>query len=63
MSLPALVQARRRYAETSLAVLDFLDARDRRAITRLQGTVERLTQGLAERAKNRAELERTLRGE
>ena len=61
MSLPALTQARRRYAEASLAVMDFLDARDRRAITRLQGTVERLTQGLAERAKNRAELERMLR--
>jgi hypothetical protein len=63
VSLPALVQARRRYAEASLALLDFLDTRDRQAITRLQNNVERITRGLEERAQNRAQLERMLRGD
>jgi hypothetical protein len=63
VSLPALVQARRRYAETSLALMDFLDARDRRTIARLRSGVDDLTRGLEERARTRAELERMLRGD
>jgi hypothetical protein len=63
VSLPALRQARHRYAETSLALLDFLDARDRQVIGRLETDIERLKRGLDERARSRAELEHMLRGE
>ena len=63
VSLPALKQARRRYAETSLALLEFLDARDRQVIGRLETDIERLKRGLDERARSRAELENMLRGE
>ena len=63
VSLPALRQAKRRYAETSLALLEFLDARDRQVIGRLEADIERLKRGLDERARARAELEHMLRNE
>jgi len=63
VSLPALQQARRRYAEASLAVLDFVDAVDRASIVKLETDVERLKRGLGEREKDRAQLERMLRGD
>jgi hypothetical protein len=61
VTLPQLRQARRRYAETSLALLDFLDARDRGTLTRLQDDVARLTRALDERGRGRAELEQLRR--
>jgi hypothetical protein len=63
VSLPELKQARRRYAETSLAVLDFLDARDREAIARLEANLERVKRTLEGRRGARPELEQMLRGE
>ena len=63
VSLPALQQAKRRYAEASLAVLDFLDERDRGLITKLEADVARVKRTLEERARDRAELQRMLRGE
>jgi len=63
VALPALQQARRRYAETSLAMLDFLDSRDRSLIARLEGDIERVKRSLDTRARDRVQLERMLRGE
>ena len=63
VSLPALQQARRRYAEASLAVLDFLDERDRGVIAKLEADAARVKHLLEERARDRAELQRMLRGE
>src|SRR4051812_41300932 len=62
-SLPALQQARRRYAEASLALLDFLDARDRSVIAKLEADAARVKRMLDERARDRGELERMLRAE
>jgi len=55
--------ARRRYAETSLAILDFLDDRDTKALTEYQAAIADLRALLARRAQARAELERLLREE
>ena len=63
VSLPPLQQARRRYAEASLAMLDFLDARDREAIARLEADMARVNRALEQRARDREQIERTLRGE
>ena len=62
VSLPALQQARKRYAEASLALLDFLDERDRAVIARLEADVERVKQSLENRAHDRVQLERMRRG-
>jgi hypothetical protein len=61
--LPQLKDAQRRYAETSLAVLDFLDARDRRALARYEEEMGRIKALLEERARARADLEKMRRGE
>jgi hypothetical protein len=61
--LRELRDVQRRYAETSLALLDFLDARDRRALARYQEEIGRINRLVEERARARAELERLLRGE
>lgn len=63
VSLPALQQARRRYAAAALAVLDFLDERDRALIMRLEGDLERVKRSIDGRVKDRAEMERMRRGE
>ena len=63
VSLPELQQAKRRYGEASLALLDFLDARDRGVIARLEADIERAKQAIEERARARPELERFRRGE
>jgi hypothetical protein len=63
VSLPALQQAKRRYAEASLALLDFLDERDRGLITKLEADIARVKRTLEERARDRTELQRMLRGE
>ena len=61
--LPQLKDAQRRYAETSLAVLDFLDARDRRALARYDEEIGRIKAVLEERTRARADLEKMRRGE
>jgi hypothetical protein len=61
--LPQLKGAQRRYAETSLAVLDFLDARDRRALARYEEETGRIKALLDERTRARADLEKLRRGE
>jgi len=55
-------QAERAYAERSLALLDFLDARDRGSIARYEEEIGRVRRHLEERAPTRAELEKLLRG-
>ena len=61
--LTQLKDAQRRYAETSLAVLDFLDARDRRALARYEEEIGRIKTLLEEHTKTRADLEKMRRGE
>jgi hypothetical protein len=58
-----LRDAQREYAERSLALLDFVDARERRALTRYQEEISRINRILEERARTRAELQRLQRGE
>jgi hypothetical protein len=55
-------QAERAYAERSLALLDFLDARDRGAVARYEEEIGRVRRHLEEREATRAELEKLLRG-
>jgi hypothetical protein len=61
--LPTLKQAERRYAEASLALLDFLDARDRQALASYQEQIARITGLLEERQRARSELEQLRRGD
>ncbi|HKQ67537.1 MAG TPA: hypothetical protein VJZ73_21130 [Methylomirabilota bacterium] len=56
-----LQDAQRQYAKTSIAFLDFLDARDRRFLTRYQEEIGRINKVLEEHARARAELEKQLR--
>lgn len=56
----SLLDARRRYAETSIALLDFLDERDRRLAARYQAEIGRINASIEERLKSRAELEKLL---
>ena len=56
----ALRQARKKYVESSLALIDFFDARDRQNIGRYQEEVGRLNALIAERQRTRAELEKLL---
>ena len=56
----SLKQARKKYAETSLALLDFFDARDRTNMTRYQEEIVKLTGMIEERKRTRAELEKLL---
>jgi hypothetical protein len=57
-----LKQARRKYAETSLALLDFLEARDRRMVATFEKEIARINGLLDERKRTRDELEQLLRG-
>ena len=61
--LQQMKDARRHYAERSLALLDFLDLRERRALMRYQEEIGRINRILEERARSRAELETLLRGD
>ena len=61
--LRQLKDAQRQYAKSSLAFLDFLDARDRRALARYQEEIGRINRLLEEHARARAELEKLLREE
>ena len=58
-----LQDAQLQYAKSSLAFLDFLDARDRRTLARYQDEIGRITKVLEDNARVRAELERQLRHE
>jgi len=58
-----LRQAQRKYAESSLALLDFLDARDRRALARYQEEIGRINGLLEERTRARAGFEKAIRGD
>jgi hypothetical protein len=58
-----LREAERVYAERSLALLDFLDARERRALARYREEIDRITRLLEERARSRGELEKLKGGE
>jgi hypothetical protein len=55
--------AQRQYAQSSLALLDFFDARERRALARYQEEIGRINRVLEERGRSRAELEKMLRSE
>lgn len=61
--LRPLRQARRTYAERSLALLDFFDARDRQALASYQEEISRINGRLEERKRARADFERLLGGE
>ena len=56
-----LRDAQRHYATSALALLDFLDGRERRAVVRYQEEISRINRTLEERARSRAELEKLLR--
>ena len=56
-----LQDAQHQYAKTSIAFLDFLDARDRRFLARYQEEIGRINKVLEEHARARAELEKQLR--
>ena len=55
-----LLQARKKYAETSLALLDFFDERDRATVKRYQAEIEKITALGEERTRARAELQKLL---
>jgi hypothetical protein len=61
--LSQLKDAQRRYAESSIALLDFLDARDRRTLARYEGEISRIKVLLEEHTRTRADLEKLRRGE
>jgi len=58
--LPRVRQARRSYAQSSLALLDFLDARDRQTVTGYAEAIQRINALLEERRRTRAELQKLL---
>jgi hypothetical protein len=62
IALPQLRQAQRRYAEASLALLEFIDARDRRALATYREEIGRINKLLEEHERMRAELRRLLDG-
>jgi hypothetical protein len=55
-----LRQAQKKYAEASLALLDFYDGRDREAVVRYRGEIDKINAMIEERTRTRAELERLL---
>src|SRR5262249_6461081 len=63
VTLPQLRQAQRGYAESTLALLDFLDTRDRRLLATYQEQTSRINKALEDRARTRDELQRLLRGD
>jgi hypothetical protein len=56
----SLRQARRKYAETSLALLEFFDARDKESVVRYQEEIGKINRLIEERKRTRAELEKML---
>jgi hypothetical protein len=57
LALPSLRAARRQYGLDALALLDFLEERDRRALEQHRAAIEQINGILAERARARAELQ------
>ena len=55
--------AERRYVEASLALLDFLEARDRHIVTKLHDEIGRINAILEQHRQTRADLEKMLRGQ
>jgi hypothetical protein len=55
-----LRRAQQKYAEASLALLDFLDARERRTIARYQDEIQRVQKSIEDRQRTRAELQKLL---
>src|SRR5574342_1075990 len=58
--LPQLKQARQKYVDSQLKILDFLDERDRGIVARLREEIGRLNRELDGRQKARDELTRLL---
>jgi hypothetical protein len=58
-----LKQARMKYGQTSLALLDFFEERDRRVLASYQAEISRINVRLEEHKRTRAELEKIARGE
>jgi len=56
--LPQLRSARRRYAESAMAFLDFVTARDRQTLKEYQEAIAQITALLEQRRRMREELER-----
>ena len=61
--LPQLRAARRRWADSAIALLDFLDERDRKALAEYQTAIAQITSILDQRRQARDELEKALRSE
>jgi hypothetical protein len=61
--LPQLKAARRKWADSAIALLDFLDERDRKALAEYQTAVAQITSILDQRRQARDELEKALRSE
>ena len=59
--LAPLARARQTYAESSLALLDFLEARDRRTLAIYQQEIGRIKGILEQHERTRAELDKLLR--
>src|SRR5262249_28992690 len=62
VALPRLRQAQRNYAESTIALLEFLDARDRRLVATYQDQITRINKALEDRARKREEMQRLLQG-
>jgi hypothetical protein len=58
--LPQLKQARQKYVDSQLKILDFLDERDRGIVARLQEEIGRFKRELEGRQKSRDELKKLL---
>ncbi len=58
--LPQLKQARQKYVESELKILDFLDERDRAIVARLEEEIGRFKRELEKRQKSRDELKKLL---
>ena len=58
--LPQLKQARQKYVDSQLKILDFLDEHDRAIVARLQEEIGRFNRDLEGRQKSRDELKRLL---
>jgi len=58
--LPQLKQARQKYVDSQLKILDFLDERDRGMVARLQEEIGRFNRELEGRQKSRDELKKLL---
>ena len=56
----ALLQARKKYAETSLALLDFFDERDTVNVARYREEISKINALVEDRRRTRAELEKLL---